>query len=340
MQEVRATLPVHPVDLEPFRLGGPAERAAVAAAIDTACRDSGFLLVSGHGVSTALCDGVLDGFGAFFDLPLAEKRHFVVADESANRGYSELGKEGLAYSRGEETPPDLFEAFNVGREDAIGPEYDRHREFYAPNIWPDEPAGLQATWLEYERALRGVADDLLRAMALALELPEPWFVDRLERAILTTRAINYERAPGAPDPEPGQARMGAHTDYGVLTILLADDIPGLQVFRADRWHDVHVPRGSLMCNLGDMLERWTNNRWTSTLHRVVPPPRDQAGAVHRRSIARFLDCPPDLIVECIPTCASPDNPPRYEPVSAGSWLREKILGSRGRRQPDLGSAIT
>jgi len=330
MEEVRATLPVHPVDLEPFRLGGTAERAAVAAAIDAACRDSGFLLVSGHGVPAALCDSVLDEFAAFFDRPLPDKRRVVVADESANRGYSELGKEGLAYSRGEETPPDLFEAFNVGREDAIGPEYDNYREFYAPNVWPERPAGLRATWLEYELALRGVADVLLEAMALALDLPETWFAERLERAVLTTRAINYERAPGAPDPAEGQVRMGAHTDYGVLTILLADDVPGLQVFRDGQWNDVAVPHRSFVCNLGDMLERWTNNRWTSTLHRVVPPPREEAGPVRRRSVARFLDCPPDLVVECIPTCVDDDNPAHYEPVVAGMWLQQKIARGRTR----------
>ncbi|MCU1466440.1 MAG: 2OG-Fe(II) oxygenase [Actinomycetia bacterium] len=339
MQEVRATLPVHPVDLEPFRLGGPADRASVAGAIDAAFRDSGFLLVSGHGVPTSLCDAALDGFAGFFDLPLGEKRRWVVADETANRGYSELGKEGLAYSRGEETPPDLFEAFNVGREDATGPDYDRVRAFHAPNVWPDEPAGLRATWLEYEHAVRDVADDLLRAMALALDLSDSWFTEQLERAVITARAINYERAPGAPAPEPGQARMGAHTDYGVLTILLADDVPGLQVFRAGEWHDVAVPRGTFVCNLGDMLERWTNDRWTSTLHRVVPPPADRSGPVRRRSIARFLDCPPDLVVECIPTCTSADRPARYEPVVAGVWLREKILGGRARRRPDLGEAV-
>jgi len=333
MREVRATLPVHPVDLEPFRLGGPGDRAAVATAIDTACRDSGFLLVSGHGVPAEVCDGMLDAFGAFFDLPLEEKRRVVVADESANRGYSELGKETLAYSRGDQTPPDLFEAFNVGREDAIGPEYDRHRDFYAPNVWPDRPSGLRATWLTYEYALRGAAEVLLHAMALALQLPEAWFTDRLERAVLTTRAINYERAPGAPDPSPGQVRMGAHTDYGVLTILLADDVPGLQVFREGAWHDVAAPRGAFVCNIGDMLERWTNTRWTSTLHRVLPPPPDQAGPVRRRAIARFLDCPPDLIVECIPTCVGPDNPAHFDPVAAGPWLREKIFRGRAGRTP-------
>jgi isopenicillin N synthase-like dioxygenase len=289
-------------------------------------------------VPTELCDAVLDRFGGFFDRPLLEKRGFVVADEMANRGYSELGKEGLAYSRGEETPPDLFEAFNVGREDAIGEEYDRGREFYAPNLWPDRPAGLRETWLEYESAVRAVADTLLRAMALALSLPEPWFVERLDHAILTTRAINYARAPGAADPLPGQTRMGAHTDYGVLTVLLADDVPGLQIFRHGQWHDVEVKRGTFVCNIGDMLEHWTNDRWTSTLHRVVPPPASVDGPVRRRAIARFLDCPPELVVSCIPTCAGPDNPARYEPVAAGVWLREKVLSSRGRRRPDLGEA--
>jgi isopenicillin N synthase-like dioxygenase len=149
---------------------------------------------------------------------------------------------------------------------------------------------------------------------------------------VTTRAINYERAPGAPDPEPGQMRMGAHTDYGVLTVLLADDQPGLQVFRDDRWHDVAAPRGTFVCNLGDMLERWTNDRWTSTLHRVVPR------TAHRRALARFLDCPPDLVVETIPTCITADRPARYEPVNAGAWLRAKVMGGRGRAAPDLGTA--
>ncbi len=187
--------------------------------------------------------------------------------------------------------------------------------------------------------MHGVADALLRAMALALDLPEAWFVERLERAIITARAINYERAPGAPEPEPGQVRMGAHSDYGVLTIVLADDVPGLQVFRSGHWHDVEAQRGSFVCNIGDMLERWTNDRWTSTLHRVIPPPRDEVGPVRRRAIARFLDCPPDLVVECIPTCTGPADRAKYEPVIAGAWLQEKILSGRVRRQPDLGGAV-
>ena len=332
---MRTTLPVHPLDLEPFRTGGPAERREVAQQLDDACRDTGFLVVTGHGVAQATCDAALDAFGAFFDLPEDEKHAVIVDDPSANRGYSALGQEGLSYSRGEESPRDLFEAFNVGSEDTDGDYYDRYRSFYASNTWPARPVDLHDTWRAYDRAVTGVAGLLLDAMALALDLPEHWFVERCERAIITTRAINYERRADTPDPVEGQMRMGAHTDYGILTVLLADDVPGLQVFRDGVWHDVSTPCGAFVCNLGDMLARWTNDQWISTMHRVVPPPATSTGAVRRRSIARFLDCPPDLVVETIPSCIDDEHPARYEPVNAGEWLRAKVLGSRALQLPEL-----
>jgi isopenicillin N synthase-like dioxygenase len=325
MNESPPVVPV--VDIEPLVAGGPADRLDVAARIDAACRDTGFLLITGHGVPRDVTDACLDGFAAFFDLPLDEKRRAVVADEAADRGYSEEGKETLAYSRGDVTPPDLFEAFNVGREDVVGHYYDTYRSFFAPNLWPERPTGLREAWLAYDAAVAPVVDAVLQAMAIALDLPEQWFTDRCRTAIVTTRANNYVRRSPAP-AAPGQMRMGAHTDYGILTLLLADDVPGLQVQRDGTWHDVATPPGTLVGNLGDMLERWTNDRWTSTLHRVVPPPADVAGPVRRRSVARFLDCAPDVIVECIPSCCGPGRPAKYEPVNAGDWLMDKVL--RGR----------
>ena len=130
-------------------------------------------------------------------------------------------------------------------------------------------------------------------------------------------------------------RLGAHTDYGIVTVLLADEVPGLEVWRSGTWHPVATPRGTLTCNIGDMLARWTNDRWTSTLHRVVPPPRTSSGSVRRRSVARFLDCEPDRTIACIPSCCAPDRQPRYEPVAAGDWLMAKLLGGRRRRLADL-----
>jgi isopenicillin N synthase-like dioxygenase len=176
-------------------------------------------------------------------------------------------------------------------------------------------------------------------MAMALDLPERWFVERCRRAIVTTRFLNYERPAGASELEPGQMRLGAHTDYGILTVLLADDVAGLQVCRDGQWYDVATPRGTLTCNIGDLLARWTNDRWTSTLHRVMPPPSSAEGRLRRRSVARFLDCEPDQVISCIPSCCDADHPARYEPVVGGEWLLAKILGGRRRQAAELPGGV-
>ena len=331
-------LVVHPVDLSSFRDGTASDRDAVADAIDRACRDTGFLVLAGHGVPWSVVEQWVDACTAFFDGPIEDKRRYVVHEAAANRGYTEPGREALAYTLGTETPPDLFEAITFGREDATGPRFADMGHHFHPNVWPDRPAGMRDAFLAYEAELRRVADDVLRAMALALDLPETWLVERNEAGVITTRAINYERAAGAPPPEPGQLRLGAHTDYGVLTLLYADDVPGLQVQRAGAWHDVSVEAGTLLGNIGDMLAMWTNDRWHSTLHRVLPPPSSIDGPVRRRSVARFLDGDPSITVECIPSCCSADNPPRYPPVNAGEWLRTKIVGGRTRALVDLPSS--
>jgi isopenicillin N synthase-like dioxygenase len=330
------SLAVHPVDLEPFRLGGPEERRAVAVAIDEACRDTGFLVLTGHGVPLGLCDQILDAYGAFFDLPAAEKQRLTVHDPAANRGYTAVGQEALAYTLGDATPPDLFEALTVGREDAIGPAFDARRASFHPNLWPDRPVGLRDVFLAYESAMRDVASTVLAAMSIALGLDEGWLGERCRDAIITTRALNYERSPGSPPPEPRQMRLGAHTDYGVVTLLLADPLPGLQVRREGSWHDVIAPRGSFIGNIGDLLAMWTNDRWRSTIHRVVPPPAVADGPFRRRSIARFLDGEPGRVIECIPSCATADRPAKYPPVIAGDWLHAKIVGGRTRTVPTVG----
>jgi isopenicillin N synthase-like dioxygenase len=332
---------VHEIDLRPFRDGAPDDRRAVADAIDRACRDSGFLLLTGHGVEQELFDAVLDAWQEFFDLPEDGKLACVVEDHTANTGYSPYASEALAYTTGVESPPDLMEGYSVGREDASGPEFDAVRAWFHPNAWPARPAHLRDVTLAYDAALRGVTDVVLRAMAMALDLPETWLIERNERAVITLRPLNYARRAGAPEPLPGQQRLGQHTDFGVMTLLLADPIPGLQVLRGGVWHDVVPPRGTLVCNIGDMLAMWTNDRWTSTLHRVVPPPSSERGPVRRRSLARFLDGDPSVIVECIPSCCSGTVPARYEPVRAGEWLLAKIIGNRTAAVPDLpGAGLT
>ena len=146
---------------------------------------------------------------------------------------------------------------------------------------------------------------LTDAFALALGLPARWFRPFVDRSTLTMRVNHYERQPGATPTLPGQMRMGAHTDYGIVTVLFADEEPGLQIMAPDgRWHDVAPDPGALLVNLGDLTAQWTNDRWRSTLHRVVPPPASRAGPTRRRSVALFLDGNYDARIECVPTCAT------------------------------------
>jgi isopenicillin N synthase-like dioxygenase len=248
-------------------------------------------------------------------------------------GYTEYGKQALAYTAGQESPPDLLEAYSIGRDDVDGSFFDEYRAWFPRNIWPDAPVELPAAVAALERELHRVADTVLRAMALALELPEPWFVERAAHAVVTTRCNHYLRGPGVA-PLPDQPGLGAHTDYGMMTLLIADPVPGLQVRRGDQWYDVVPPPGTITCNLGDMLAMWTNDRWVSTMHRVAPPvPGGQA--VRRRSIARFLDGDPSVTISAIPSCVGEGDAPRYPTVQAGEWLMAKIVGGQSAQPVDL-----
>ena len=143
------------------------------------------------------------------------------------------------------------------------------------------------------------------------------------------RAIRYERRAGEDDPLPGQQRMGAHTDYGIVTVLWAEPVAGLQIVGPDGdWIDVIPADDALVINLGDLTAQWTNDQWRSTVHRVVPPTGDGGGPAVRRSAAFFLDGNWDALIECLPTCCSAVDPPRYPPVLAGEHLVSKLMGPR------------
>ena len=133
---------------------------------------------------------------------------------------------------------------------------------------------------------------------------------------------------------PDQPGLGAHTDYGMFTLLVADPVPGLQLLGGDEWHDVIPPAGTITCNIGDMLAMWTNDRWVSTMHRVAPP-SGTADEVRRRSIARFLDGDPSMRLAPIPSCVAPGEAPRYPEVVAGDWLMAKIIGGQAGAPVDL-----
>ena len=329
------TVLVEPIDLRPFREGSDGDRRRVAGQFDHAARTSGFLSISGHGVDPHVLDDMLDVTARFFDRPPAEKMAYFVEDRAANRGYAPEGSEALAYSLGEQDlPTDLFEAFNCGLEltdeQLADPYYAARRDtLFAANVWPSEPPEFRETWLTYLSAVDRVANDVMSAAAVALGMPADHFVPLLDKGPTVIRANNYQRRSGARDPLPNQMRMGAHTDYGSITVLLADPVPGLQIRDdAGRWHDVMPSPGSFIVNVGDLLAEWSNDRWRSTLHRVVPPPPAADGAVRRRSVAWFQQPNWDAMIECLPTCSDETNPPRYAPVTSGEHLMAKLMGPR------------
>lgn len=320
------------VDISPWFGADLTRRRRVAQQVDEAGREVGFWSIQGHGLPEELVTEMLDTVTELFALPDDVKRQYAPADRTVNRGYAPYGDEALAYSLGVDTPPDMFEAFNVGTEpvDPAAPYYARERHrFFAPNVWPTELADLRRVWQRYFAACAALAADLDRIFAVALGLPSDFIRRHTSRAANVMRANHYERRAGHGPAMAGQMRMGAHTDYGVCTILLADPVPGLQILGPDgEWHDVVPEPGTLLVNLGDLLAEWTNDRWRSTLHRVVPPPESVPGPMRRRSVAFFHEADYDAVIEVMPTCVDDEHPPRYAPVVAGEHLMAKLMGPR------------
>jgi len=253
------------------------------------------------------------------------------------RGYTPPGSETLALSLDEETPPDLKESYSCG---PCGVGYDEYHfgaegeRFFALNVWPENPAGMQRLWESYYRELERLAADLMRIFAVALNLPERWFQDKIDKQIANFSVIHY---PGQKDaPHAGQLRGGVHTDYGSLTIVQTDtDVGGLEVLRRDGgWAPVPWIDGTFAVNIGDLMAEWTNDIWVSTLHRVANPPRDKAH-VSKTSLLFFHQPNYDAVVECIPTCCSAERPARYERTTSGEHV---TLKTKKQRQQMMESA--
>ncbi len=326
------------IDLSPYLGGTPEGKRSVAAEVKKACEDIGFLIVSGHGVPDTLINETYDTAKAFFARPLSEKMAVERPAPDQVRGYSAVGGEGLSYSLDEPAPPDLKESLSIGPVDVPdgdpyfhGPEAGPH---FAPNVWPKVPAELKPTWTAYFRAMEKLAADLMRIFALALNLPENFFDDKIDKHISMFRALQYPNQPDAP--EKGQLRAGAHSDYGSLTILRQENAPGgLQVqTKEGEWVDVAAIPGTFVVNIGDLMMQWTNDTWISTMHRVVNPPRDKANNANRISLVFFHQPNYDTMVSCLDGCAAPGEKPKYAPISSGDHLTSKFV-----KQTTLGAAV-
>ena len=307
--------------------------AQSATRIARACEHTGFLVVTSHGVDQAVIDTAWAAATKFFDLAAADKMAVAMPYAGYPYGYAPLQGERLAASLGAETPPDLKETFSMGPIEVPTHVADRQTAdpaeafVYEPTPWPRALPEFRPAMQAYYTAMAGFVARIMTLFAEALQLPNDFFDSRIDRHTSALRVLNYPAV--TESPLPGQLRAGAHTDYGTVTVLRADDAPGgLEVLVADRWTAVPLVADSLIINLGDAMARWTNDRWRSTLHRVVTQPAGVAARSRRQSIAFFHNANWDAVIECIPSCLVAGESPRYTPVTAGEHLMSKFRSTQ------------
>ena len=303
------------INIAPFINGSTVDKHHVASEVRNACEQIGFFTITGHGVPLELINRTYSAAEQFFDLPLAAK---MLAQTGSGCGYIPLQAESLAATLGVVTPGDLKETFNVSSR-------------LTQNAWPDSLTILEPTAMAYFQALEGVAAIVMRIFAVALALPESYFVSMIDPPNAVLRLANYPEQRNKP--LPSQLRAGEHTDYGCLTIVWPDAAPGgLQVYnRHGFWIDVVTPPASFVINIGDMMQRWTNDRWRSTLHRVANPPQSQGS--RRQSMVFFHNPHDEVVISCLESCYDSANPPKYPPILAGQ--HRKLKSSKSRQAGDL-----
>jgi len=322
------------IDLTPWYAQG-GDRNIVATEVREACETIGFFAVRGHRVPQGVIERMRSTSRHFFDLPLSRKMEVARPRPEQNRAYHAEGTETLARLAGNDSPPDYKEVFAMGPLDVVtdDPRYQAAPGAYpnyAPNLWPGSPAEFEPAWRAYWAAMEDLQDTICRVFALALDLPEDWFIRHLDYHCSMLRALNYPEQ--TMQPQPGQLRAGEHTDLGMLTILKNEAADGgLEVRDINgRWHEAPVVEDGFIVNIGDLLMRWTNDRFRSTLHRVANPVRGNGG--RRLSIAYFVAPNYDSLIECAPTCSTADTPAKYPPVTVAGYRNERFARTADRPQ--------
>ena len=295
------------------------DRQVVAAEMAEAASRIGFFYVANHGVDDRLIANTFAQTKRFFDLPLAAKQELGTARSIAHRGYEPL--ESQTFNPGD--APDLKESFYIGVErDEHDPLVQAKLPNHGPNQWPDLP-GWQEQMEAYFAVMLSLSRRLMRGLALSLDLDETVFDNLGDNPMALLRLLHYP--PQLATSVANQPGCGTHTDWGAVTVLAQDDRGGLAVCTTDGvWVEATPIPGTFVVNLGDMMARWTNDRYQSTPHRVMNVP-----GCDRYSIPFFYDLNYHAVVKCLPTCHSPENPPKYPPVTAGEHILQMYRKTYG-----------
>ena len=293
------TIPV--IDLTAFTNGNTITRQTVIKQIYQACHEIGFMYLQNSGISKDLIRQVFTHSKSFFNLPLEVKQKQAWSDEFSNTGYVGFERERVDPNK----PGDLKEALNLGKQEAVE---------------------IDASILTFYDSCTQLANTVLQTFALALSLPEDFFIRRHNQQHHTLRSLHYP--PLQTPPKPGQLRAGEHSDYGSITLLFQDDVGGLEVqTTSGEWIAAPTIPDTVVVNTGDLMQRWTNHLFSSTKHRVMIP-SDNRLKQSRYSIAFFCHPNDDTEIACLESCHK-EQSPIYPPILAGEYLLQRLQATYG-----------
>jgi isopenicillin N synthase-like dioxygenase len=308
------------LDLADFTSGSESQKKAFVNKLAEAYQNIGFVAIKNHGLSKDLQDRLYSSIKEFFALPDEVKLHYEKPEIGFQRGYTGKGKE---HAKGRNTG-DLKEFYHVGQELATIPDSDPIKAEYPENIWPEELPEFQNDANEAYRTLENAGKAMLRAIALSLDLEENYFESKVAHGNSILRQIHYFPIEN-PDEVPADAvRAAEHGDINLITLLMGASADGLQVLRKDgKWIPITALPDQLVVNVGDMLERLTNKKLKSTIHRVVNPPREKMNS-SRYSIPFFMHPRSEMDLTCLESCVSSESPKKFQNITAGEFLEERL----------------
>lgn len=308
------------LDLADFTSGSASEKAAFVAKLAEAYQNIGFVAIKNHGLSQDLQDRLYRSIKDFFSLPAEIKAKYEKPEIGFQRGYTGKGKE---HAKGRNTG-DLKEFYHVGQELSKIPDSDPIKAEYPENVWPPEISEFNNDANEAYSTLENAGKAMLRAIALSLDLKEDYFEEKVAYGNSILRQIHYFPIEN-PDEVPADAvRAAEHGDINLITLLMGASADGLQVLRRDgKWIPITALPDQLVVNVGDMLERLTNKKLKSTIHRVVNPPREKMNS-SRYSIPFFMHPRSEMDLTCLESCVTATHPKQFDDITAGEFLDERL----------------
>ncbi|MTI33214.1 isopenicillin N synthase family dioxygenase [Xanthovirga aplysinae] len=306
------------VDFNDFISSDAERKASFIQKLGDSFAEMGFVIVKNHGVSKELREDLFRVSKSFFELEEAFKRNYEKKELNGQRGYISKNRET---AKGFQTP-DLKEFFHVGQ---IVEDNDPIKEEYPDNIWPSEVKDMQEVTTQVYKTFENTGKHLLRAIALYLDLDEKYFDDKIHNGNSILRLLHYYPLSNVENIPDDAVRAAAHEDINLITLLMGGSAEGLQAKSKDgQWVSVSPNENEIVINIGDMLQRLTNNRLRSTTHRVVNPGKEKLGT-SRYSTPFFLHPRSDMDLSCLESCIDADNPKHYEDITAGGYLDERLI---------------